>query len=238
MGDDPKDASDPRRSSPMNDDIEMRNNPQSDPQSDPQSNLENRRRESSRIPISQEFSYIKDKIMNIINLFSNIVMRYESNLYNSGNKSIEKYYEEFAKLVTIEENYKLTFNNLIKKIINNKFSEIFKCNLIVCLYLHYYIENSSKLTDGSESYPETDKEFKKILSIINSIIDTSKEKNEMNRMIEKIKKEDTHYNNNFFELLNKNYTDDDNKIKLYILYLLHNYYTDKNIVDKLIIRTT
>ena len=113
------------------------------------------------------------------------------------------------------------------------FSDSFKSHLIICTYLHYYIDNCDKLSLLGNK--PLDKNLTSIKECIDTIIYYYKD--DMIKIIEyKQENDNIYYNKDFFKSLNKVYQDDpSNKINIYILYLLHNYYTDNLILSKLII---
>ncbi len=211
------------------------------PGSDNHANGEQAKKQTSKnrsqIKENKKYKEIRDIISQIISYFHTVLDTYRNFISVSESRikisKTERYYNELINLFNIEEYYQLPFNNIISKIMSYDFSDSFKSHLIICTYLHYYIDNYDKLSLLGNK--PLDKNLTSIKECIDTIIYYHKD--DMIKIIEyKQEKDNIYYNKDFFKSLNKVYQDDpSNKINIYILYLLHNYYTDNLILNKLII---
>jgi hypothetical protein len=171
----------------------------------------------------------------ILDTYRNIINTIETTSSSKGSKT-DNYYNELINLFNVEDYYQLSLKNIINKIMSYDFSDSFKSHLIICTYLHYYIDNNDKLS-ALDSNVKNNNLIKKNLESIKLSIDLiiTKYKSYIINIIE-YKQEQEDYNKSFFKIFNKVYENDqNNKIYIYILYLLHNYYIDNLIINKLII---
>ena len=192
----------------------------------------------SQIKENKKYKEIKDIINEIITNYNVVLNKYFISVTGGENGSeiskTDKYYNELLNLFNVEEYYQLSFNNIINKMMSYNFSDFFKSHLIICAYLHYYIDNYEKISLLDDDKPLNDY----LITIKNSINTIIKiHKDDMIKIIEyKQENKNIYYKKDFFKSFNKVYEHDpSNKINIYILYLLHNYYTDKLILDKLIL---